>query len=347
MKTKKIIIAGGGTGGHYYPALAFIKYLEKFYKLDILYFITKNRIEEKKIPVDIPSAKTITLETKGLKRPLYKFENISRINDFLKESRNIKKTIKVFDPDFGFFTGGYITAPVILAMKKLKIPFYLHEQNSIPGLVNKRFSKNSTKTFESFENTPYLQNTIYTGNPVRFPDKNISRNLLKNFGIKDLSQKTLLVMGGSLGSKKIDDIMYKVYKETKSMNFIHITKDKDRFENFKNVKTYDYIDNTYEIMTVVDGIISRAGATSIAEIIFYKLNAVLIPWKGAAENHQLINAKKTKELVNSIICDEDRYSINSIIEFLNNINSKPADYIWKQKSDESVKKITDYIEQLH
>jgi len=150
-----------------------------------------------------------------------------------------------------------------------------------------------------------------------------------------------------LGSKKIDDIMYKVYKEVKNINFIHITKNKERFNNFKNVKTYDYIDNTFEIMSVIDGIISRAGATSIAEIIFYKLNAVLIPWKGAAENHQLINAQKTKELVNSIICDEDNYSIKSIIEFLYNLNSKPADYIWKQKSDESVKKITDYIEQLN
>lgn len=347
LNTKKIIIAGGGTGGHYYPALAFIKYLENIYNLEILYFITKNRIEESKIPSDIPYAKTITLETKGLIRPLYKLENISRINNFLKESRKIKKIIKKFNPDFGFFTGGYITAPVILAMKKLNIPYYLHEQNSIPGLVNKRFSEYSTKTFESFENTPYLKNTIYTGNPVRYPDKKIKREILYNFGIKDLSKKTIMVMGGSLGSKKIDDIMYKVYNKTKNINFIHITKDKERFQNFENVRIFDYIDSIFEIMAVIDGIVSRAGATSIAEIKFYELNSVLIPWKEAAENHQFINAEKTKEFVNSIVCDEDNYSIEDIINFINNIQSKPADYVWQKKSDESVKKIVDYIEQLN
>jgi UDP-N-acetylglucosamine--N-acetylmuramyl-(pentapeptide) pyrophosphoryl-undecaprenol N-acetylglucosamine transferase len=347
LKTKKIVVAGGGTGGHYYPALAFIKYLEQYYNLDILYFMTKDRIEEKKIPKDIPYAKTITLETKGLLRPLYKLENVKRINDFLKESRGIKKIIKEFNPDFGFFTGGYITAPVILAMKKLKIPYYLHEQNSIPGLVNKRFSKYSKKTFISFKETPYLQNTIYTGNPVRYPDKDIKREILLNYNLEDLHKKTILVMGGSLGSEKIDDIMYEVYKSTKNINFIHITKESERFQKFKNVKTFDYIDNTYELMCVIDGIVSRAGATSIAEIIFYDLSSVLIPWKGAAENHQMINAKKTQENVNSIICDEDNYSTNSIINFLNNINSKPADYIWYQKSDDSVKNITNYIEELN
>jgi UDP-N-acetylglucosamine--N-acetylmuramyl-(pentapeptide) pyrophosphoryl-undecaprenol N-acetylglucosamine transferase len=154
-------------------------------------------------------------------------------------------------------------------------------------------------------------------------------------------------MGGSLGSKKIDDIMYEVYKSTENINFIHITKESERFKNFKNVKTFDYIDSTFELMGILDGIVSRAGATSIAEIIFYGLNSVLIPWKGAAENHQMVNAKKTKEKVNSIICDEESYSIDSIINFLNKINSKPADYIWYQKSDDSVKKITDYIEELN
>ena len=347
MKTKKIVVAGGGTGGHYYPALAFIKYLENFYNLEILYFMTKNRIEEKKIPNDIPYAKAITLETKGLLRPLYKLENIKRINNFLRESRSIKKMIKEFTPDFGFFTGGYITAPVILAMKKLHFPFYLHEQNSIPGLVNRRFSKYSKMTFESFKNTPYLENSVFTGNPVRFPDRDIDRKILLKYGLEDLHKKSILVMGGSLGSKKIDDIMYEVYKSTENINFIHITKESERFKNFKNVKTFDYIDSAFEIMGVLDGIVSRAGATSIAEIIFYGLNSVLIPWKGAAENHQMINAKKTKEKVNSVICDEESYSIDSIIKFLNNINSKPADYIWYQKSDDSVKKITDYIEELN
>jgi UDP-N-acetylglucosamine--N-acetylmuramyl-(pentapeptide) pyrophosphoryl-undecaprenol N-acetylglucosamine transferase len=309
--------------------------------------MTKNRIEEKKIPNDIPYAKAITLETKGLLRPLYKLENIKRINYFLKESKSIKKLIKEFNPDFGFFTGGYITAPVIFAMKKLRIPFYIHEQNSIPGLVNRRFSKYSKMTFESFENTPYLKNSVFTGNPVRFPDKNIDRKILLKYGVENLNKKTILVMGGSLGSKKIDDIMYEVYKSTKNINFIHITKESESFKKFINVKTFDYIDGAFELMGVLDGIVSRAGATSIAEIIFYNLNSVLIPWKGATENHQMINAKLVQKKVNSIICDEDNYSVKSIINFLDSINSKPADYIWCQKSDDSVKKITNYIEELN
>jgi UDP-N-acetylglucosamine--N-acetylmuramyl-(pentapeptide) pyrophosphoryl-undecaprenol N-acetylglucosamine transferase len=202
-------------------------------------------------------------------------------------------------------------------------------------------------TFESFENTPYLKNSVFTGNPVRFPDKNIDRKILLKYGVENLNKKTILVMGGSLGSKKIDDIMYEVYKSTKNINFIHITKESESFKKFINVKTFDYIDGAFELMGVLDGIVSRAGATSIAEIIFYNLNSVLIPWKGATENHQMINAKLVQKKVNSIICDEDNYSVKSIINFLDSINSKPADYIWCQKSDDSVKKITNYIEELN
>ncbi|PNR99055.1 hypothetical protein X927_06715 [Petrotoga mexicana DSM 14811] len=343
-KELKVVFSGGGTGGHYYPALSVLKYLNKYYnKLEVIYFTTKGRIEEKKLPTDFPKAKLIPLNTKGLERPLYNFKNINRAFEVLKDTHKVEKIIKEFKPVFGFLTGGYVTVPVGLALKKQNIPFYLHEQNSTLGISNKVLSRWAKKVFVSYEQTKTNDKFILTGNPVRTPENEIPRSYLLNFGINDLNKRCILVFGGSLGSNEIDELMLKVYEKEKINNYIHITKNPEKFKQFPNVFTFEYLENLYELMAISDGVISRAGATTLAEIQFYDLSAILIPWKGAAENHQLKNALSLQKKGKVAVFDEENVEIDRLINFLNCIQPKNEEYIYTPKINRATESIVNNI----
>ncbi|MGI6476863.1 MAG: UDP-N-acetylglucosamine--N-acetylmuramyl-(pentapeptide) pyrophosphoryl-undecaprenol N-acetylglucosamine transferase [Defluviitoga tunisiensis] len=346
-KRLKVVFSGGGTGGHYYPAIALLKYLEnKYQNLEVIYFATKGRIEEKNLAKDFPNAKMYTLDTKGLERPIYNPKNFSRMIEVLKDTRKARKIIKSFDPDFAFLTGGYVTVPVGIALKNEKIPFYLHEQNSIMGISNKLLSKYAKKVFVSFQETIINEKCILSGNPVRTPDEKITRNYLKKYGINNLNKRCILVFGGSLSSEEIDDIMYRVYLQDKSTNYIHVTKNPDKFTAFENVYTFDYIDDLYKIMAVCDGVVCRAGATTIAEIIFYNLQAALIPWKGAAENHQFKNALSLQKLGKAEVFDDQNIDLTKLINFINSIEVKSQDYEYIPKPNMAIEIIINNIEEI-
>lgn len=345
-KTYNIVMAGGGTGGHYYPALAFVNELSKKYQTRIIYFATKGRIEEKYLPVDIPWAKVFTVELTGLKRPVYSFENFSVIKKMYIEKSRIKKIIKDFSPDFGFLTGGYISAPVGLNLRDLKVPFFLHEQNSIIGFTNRRLSKYAQKVFVSFQETVLSEKFLLTGNPVRLPKNSISREYLCTMGIKDTGKRTVLVFGGSLSSEKIDELMLKVYPLDTQTNFIHVTRQPDLFEQFKNVFTREYIPDIYNLLAICDGVICRAGATSIAEIKYFGLKALLVPWRGAAEDHQFRNALSLEKLGLADIIAEDEKDISKITGIIQRMPNKGSSFVWNVHEDTSAKKIIDNIEQL-
>jgi UDP-N-acetylglucosamine--N-acetylmuramyl-(pentapeptide) pyrophosphoryl-undecaprenol N-acetylglucosamine transferase len=346
-KRLKVVFSGGGTGGHYYPAIALLKYLEnKYQNLEVIYFATKGRIEEKNLAKDFPNAKMYTLDTKGLERPIYNPKNFSRMIEVLKDTRKARKIIKLFDPDFAFLTGGYVTVPVGLALKNEKIPFYLHEQNSIMGISNKLLTKYAKKVFVSFQETIINEKCILSGNPVRTPDEKITRNYLKKYGINNLNKRCILVFGGSLSSEEIDDIMYRVYLQDKSTNYIHVTKNPNKFSKFENVYTFDYIDDLYKIMAVCDGVVCRAGATTIAEIIFYNLQAALIPWKGAAENHQLKNALSLQKLGKAEVFDDQNIDLTKLINYINSIEVKSQDYEYIPKPNMAIEIIINNIEEI-
>jgi len=346
-KELKVVFSGGGTGGHYYPALSVLKYLNKYYdKLEVMYFITKGRIEETKLPTDFPKAKLIPLNTKGLERPLYSFKNVNRAIQVLKDTRKVENKIKEFKPVFGFLTGGYVTVPVGFALKKQNIPFYLHEQNSILGISNKILSRWAKKVFVSYEETKLNQKFLITGNPIRTPDREIPRTYLLNFGINDLRKRCILVFGGSLGSNEIDKLMYQLYEKEKNNNYIHITKDQDKFKHFPNVFTFEYLENLYELMAISDGVISRAGATTLAEIQFYDLPAILIPWKGAAENHQLKNAIPLQKKGRAMVFDEGNINIDELINFVNDIQPKAEDFIYTPTINKATESIVNNIDEI-
>lgn len=298
----KIAVCGGGTGGHYYPALAFIKGIAGRYPVDILYFTVKDKLEDKKIEKDFPGVEKFSLDIRGLIRPLYHPKNFIVVHNHRKKINEIKRKLKEFSPDFIFSTGGYISYPVIKAANSLNRKIFIHSQNAKPGLSNKKLSKYAHNVFISFEESKKYfllseEKIIYTGIPIRkcIPDREKKLNELK---FSD-SKPVILVVGGSFGSPIINDTMIKVYeKGSKGINYIHVTgnsKISEELKKYDFVRNFDYIDNLHEYIAVVDGVVSSGGASSIAELKYYNVPGIIIPKKYAAENHQYYNGKSLEK----------------------------------------------------
>lgn len=299
-KNLKVAFCGGGTGGHYYPAVAVYQELSKRFDIEALYFTIAGRLDDKKVEKDIPGVKRIPLKVKGLRRPLTHPENFFRVLSHLHTSSKVKKILKAFGPDLVFSTGGYISYPVVKAAHALKIPIYIHEQNSIPGIANKRLSVFAQKVFVSFsESADYFpvskDKIIVSGNPVREPVKN-RKELLAKLGF-DPKIPFVVITGGSLGSDLLNELALSLYAKISehgpNMNFLHITGDETLITELKKIpfvigKAYE--PDLHEYINIADAVIARGGATTIAEILNYESFGIIIPWEGAAENHQYYNA---------------------------------------------------------
>ena len=325
----KVIITAGGTGGHIYPALSIInKIKEKESNSEILYIGTHNRMEKDIIPTY--SIKYIPLEIYGLsKKDL--FRNIKNINLIRKSYKKCKKIIKEFKPDIVIGVGGYVTFPVILAAHKLNIKTFIHEQNSIPGKSNKFLEKYVDAIGISFiDSKKYFkeQNKVFfTGNPC-------SENAIKNnkvsktkYNIKSY-KKLVLIVSGSLGSSTINNKMIEYLNSIKDKKYevIYVT-GKDYYNEFiknkfpSNVHIYPFIENMSGLLKDVDVIVSRAGASSLSEILALKVPSIIIPSPYVANNHQYYNALSLKENNACIMIEESDLKkdilINSIDKCLN------------------------------
>jgi UDP-N-acetylglucosamine--N-acetylmuramyl-(pentapeptide) pyrophosphoryl-undecaprenol N-acetylglucosamine transferase len=299
----KIAVAGGVTGGHIYPAVAVLNYFKEMKEdIEVLYFATPHGLENKEIHRLFPDAKIVKLDIGGLIRPIYSPKNVSVIVNTLKSYRKCVKELKAFGADFSFITGGYISVPLGMASKKLNIPNFIHEQNAIAGVANKYVAPKAAKIFISFEesardfNVKKAHKIKHTGNPVRKVTVK-DRGIFKGYGLDPL-KKIVIVAGGSKGSDFINEIMIKVYenllrKGNEEVEFLHSCGD-ERFiktlNQFSFVHSVPYILDMHNYLASADAAIIRGGATTVAEVIAYGIPPLIIPWSGAAENHQLINA---------------------------------------------------------
>ena len=211
----KIIVSGGGTGGHIYPALSFIKYLKTVEpNLSVLYIGTKKGLESTIVPENGINFKTIDIQ--GFKRSL-SLENVKTVYKFLKSVSDAKKIIKDFKPDVVVGTGGYVAGPVVYAAAKLKIPTIVHEQNSIPGITNKFLSRYASRVALAFQEagTFFPSNkTVFTGNPraQEVADLIESGNVLSQYDL-DGTKKTVVIFGGSRGALKINTAVLEALPE--------------------------------------------------------------------------------------------------------------------------------------
>lgn len=304
----KIIVTGGGTGGHIYPALAIADEYKKQFDAKILYIGTPDSLESRLVPNYGYEFKTV--EVKGFQRKI-SVENIKRLYMAFKATAKAKKIIKEFNPDIVIGTGGYVAGPVCLAASKLGIKTAIHEQNSFPGITNKLLAKKVDKVFVGFEDAidrlDSKSKGIYVGNPVRseFLNPMDKEDARKKIGIS-LTKPFILISGGSGGSKSINDSFIKIIPEliNKDIGFIFSTGEAKFKEIEKSLKSVDlldnqkitpYIENMGDYISSSDLCIVSAGATTIAEINAAGRAGIIIPKGYTAENHQEYNAKNFKK----------------------------------------------------
>lgn len=346
----KVVISAGGTGGHINPALAIIDKIKKEEPdSKFLYIGTTNRMEKDIIPSKgIPY---VGLDIQGLKRKLT-FDNFKTIKKFLNSISICKKEIKKFDPDIVIGVGGYVTAPVIYAGKKCGYKTLVNEQNSILGLSNKLLLKYTDTLCTSFEDMkPSKVNYVYTGNPCLESSKEKKAYDKRKFGFNK-NKKLVLIVMGSQGSLSVNKVLKNAINKFDSDKYeVGIVTGKNYYEDYKklkkskNVFIFPYIDDLVRLIKVSDLVVTRAGATTMCEIISTKTPAIFIPSPYVTENHQYKNAMS---LVNknaaSIIEEKDlneEVLISKINELMN--DSKKLNSIKKELNKIEDKKSTTLI----
>ncbi len=294
----RLIITGGGTGGHLFPALAVAEGIRKRDPDSEILFVGAGRRIDKQV-----------LAEKGFSRKIIRFSGIkglgmsgflhaaSRLLPAIAESLFI---IRRFRPDLVFGVGGYVTGPVLTAAKILRIPICIHEQNSVPGLANRLAGKLADRICISLPCNPSFskQKTLLTGNPVR--EEILDAALKKKIGSRDYI--TILVLGGSQGARRVNDLVLaamKILGEQKpEIRIIHQTgiTDEEKIRtgyalNGIPAEVASFFNDMAGLYKRADLVISRAGATTLAELAVMGLPALLIPYPYAADDHQTINAE--------------------------------------------------------
>lgn len=312
----KVIVTAGGTGGHIYPALAIIdKIKEKEPSSEFIYIGTTNRMESKIVPE--LGIKYIGIEMYGLSKNLLRDMKVLTL--IYKNQKKVKEIIKNFKPDVIIGTGGYVTYPVIKAAKKMGIKTFIHEQNSIPGKSNRLLAKLANKIGVSFQGSTNFfdkKKCVFTGNPCSEKALNAKVISKTTFGLHQ-DKKFILMVQGSLGSssvnnkmkeflKSIDDEPYEILYITGNNSYDEFSKNKFS----KNVFVVPYVDNLSGLMKEADVVISRAGASSISEIIALKKLSILIPSPYVANNHQFFNALELANNKAAIMIEEDSLTSN-------------------------------------
>ena len=302
----KVLLSGGGTGGHVYPAIAIAnKIKEENPDCEILFVGTEKGIESEIVPKYGYELKTVTVQ--GFRRKI-DFENVKRVFKLCKGLEQSRRIVKKFKPDIVIGTGGYVSGPVLFNSALNKTITIVHEQNSFPGVTNKILSKVVTRVLTSFEDSherfpeESRNKLVLTGNPVRKEilqsRKSTSR---KKLGISE-DKKMVLCYGGSGGSEEINEAMRLVIKNMvkEDIAFIFAT-GKLYYDEFMEslgeiaLKPYQrvmpYLDNMADGLAASDIVIGSAGAISLAEITALGKPSIIIPKAYTAENHQEYNAK--------------------------------------------------------
>lgn len=316
----RVIITAGGTGGHIYPALAIIdKIKEKEKDSEFLYIGTKDRMEKNIVPAKgIPF---VGIDIAGYNRK-FSFSNIKALILFLKSIQTTKQIIKDFEPDVVIGTGGYVTAPVIYSAKKLGVPCFIHEQNSTFGMTNRFLERYVDKIFVSFKesvsNVKNKDKVIYTGNPSSESASKAEKADKTKYNLNPNKQLVLFVMG-SLGSYKINSIMKDILPSfnNKKYEVMFVTGNKyyDEYKNLKvsnNIKIVPYIDNIVSLFKSADVLVSRAGATTLSEIIAVELPSILVPSPYVTENHQYKNAMNLVNNNAAALLEEKNLNLDSL-----------------------------------
>lgn len=328
-----IIVSAGGTGGHINPALALINEFKKQEKnLNVLYIGTHNRMEKDIVPK--LGIKYESLEIYGFSKTQIArdFKNIFLIKKAIKKCNKIMDDFK---PDVVIGAGGYVTMPVIYSARKKNIPTVILEQNSIPGKTNKALAKNCDLVCTSYENSnkyfTKAKKCICTGNPVDLKINSLSKI---DLGFHK-NKKLLLIVSGSLGSETLNNFFISLLSkinEEDNYEVLYIT-GKSYYEEFinnksfsKNIKILPFLENMSSLFYDVDLIITRAGASTLAEIMQANLPSIIIPSPYVAGNHQYYNALDLTERGLAKMYEEKDLNVDKLYKDINNLLSNNDEY---------------------
>lgn len=340
-KNVRVIISGGGTGGHIFPAVSIANAIkEKLPTAEILFVGAEGRMEMEKVPA--AGYSIIGLPIQGLYRSLT-LKNIKVIAKAISSLSKAKKIIKDFKPDIAIGVGGYASGPLLWQASSMGIPTLIQEQNSYAGVTNKLLAKKASKICVAYQNMDRFfpaDRIIYTGNPVRqnlLDGVNKKEEGYKNFGL-DPMKKTILVVGGSLGARTINESLKLGLEKIASEKNIQVIWQTGKFyiedvkksiEEFtaskcitlENLYVSDFIPNMDLAYSIADLVVSRAGASSISELSLLKKACILVPSPNVSEDHQRKNAMALVEKDAAIMITDDKSReelVGSMLELVKN-----------------------------
>lgn len=314
MKPYKIILSGGGTGGHIYPAIAIANELKKrFPDAEFLFVGAQDRMEMEKVPQAGYQIEGLWIS--GIQRELT-LKNLAFPFKLLSSMWKARKILNQFKPDVAIGTGGFASGPM-LKMASLKgIPTLIQEQNSFPGITNKLLAKHVDKicvAYDGLERFFPKQKLIKTGNPIRQDLLNIDSKTLEAKQKFNLSpnKTTLLVLGGSLGARRINQLIEKELDFLQTLNVQIIWQcgklyynQYKLYGNQKQVQVHEFLNHMDYAYAAADIIISRAGASSVSELCVVGKPVIFIPSPNVAEDHQTKNAKAVVDKQAALMIEE-------------------------------------------
>ncbi len=332
---KRVIISGGGTGGHIFPAIAIANALRRHDpSVEILFVGAQGRMEMEKVPQS--GYKIVGLPIAGFQRKAL-FKNILLPIKLVASLLMSGKIIKEFKPDAAVGVGGYASAPLLYVAGLLNIPYLIQEQNSFAGITNRQLSKKAKKicvAFHGMERFFPKEKLLLTGNPIRKESVDISNKreeALGFFGL-DANKRTVLVTGGSLGAGTLNKSLMLGYRsllnediqiiwQTGKYYFGEVKSEVDSESNNELVVT-EFLSRMDLAYAAADIVVSRAGAGTIAELCVVKKPVVLVPSPNVSEDHQTKNAMALVEQ-NAAVVVKDSNAESDLIETVKALLTKP------------------------
>jgi len=336
----RVIMTGGGTGGHIYPAIAIAdKIMERTEGSEILFVGTRHGMEKDLVPGAGYPIKFITVQGINRKNLL---KNVKVLMDYNRGKKQAKKIIEKFKPDYVIGTGGYASGPVVKVASSMGIPSYIQEQNAFPGVANKMLEKHVKNVFLGFEEGgkffKHPEKHIVTGNPVRSSFFNFDRNDARRaLGLKE-EDFMLLVFGGSLGAGKINQAMIEVIKKYNSVEDVKVffATGKSYYEPImteladkqivigKNIYISEYIEDMQIYLAAADLVVSRSGALTVSEIAITGRPSILIPSPNVTGDHQTFNARAISDKGGAILIEERKLSDDVLFEEIERLRGNRA-----------------------
>lgn len=360
-KIYRIILSGGGTGGHIYPAIAIANELKfRYPNAEFLFVGAKDRMEMEKVPQ--AGYKIEGLWISGLQRKLT-IKNLSFPFKVSSSLWNARKIIKLFKPDIAIGTGGFASGPLLYVAASKKIPILIQEQNSYPGITNKLLSKKAKKICVAYSDLERFfpeDKIIKTGNPVRQGLLDVETKIdegKKNFNLQQ-GKLTLLIIGGSLGSRRINELIEQKLDFFNTQNIQIIwqcgklyNQQYKIYNNTNNIQVYEFLNNMDLAYAAADIVISRAGASSVSELCIVGKPVIFIPSPNVAEDHQTKNAMSIVNKDAALMIKEEDLDVDFENKFSSLLNSKEkqknlSDNIKKLALVNATKDIADEVEKL-